>query len=115
MGVAYYTGKYKEFYSEVPKQIPDSPIFHEKGRPLEVFVGLHLPKPGSPANCYPVGDVDNYAKSVLDAIKKNGTYWHDDAQETNLHVWKTYTTGPTGFAVTILPSPIDKSTILPSL
>lgn len=103
MGTAYYTGPYKKFYEEVPKAIPESPIKFEKGQAVEVFLGLHLPRPQKPANPYPKGDVDNYAKSVLDAITKNGTYWHDDSQVVHLHVWKTYTTGQTGFAVTINP------------
>lgn len=90
VGFAYYAGKYKTFLAEAPKAIPESPTFFEKGTPLVVNVLVVLPSPKKPANVYPVGDVDNYAKSVLDAVTKNGTYWHDDAQITTLVIEKRY-------------------------
>jgi Holliday junction resolvase RusA-like endonuclease len=91
VGFAYYAGKYKTFLAEAPKAIPESPIFYVKGTPLIVNVTVVLPRPMKPANEYPVGDVDNYAKSVLDAVTKNGSYWHDDVQITTLVIEKRYT------------------------
>lgn len=92
MGVAYYAGKYKDFVTEAPKQIPPSDVYFDKGTAVDVDVIFFLPRPQKPANDYPVGDIDNYVKSILDAITKNGTYWHDDAQVVNLTATKYYTT-----------------------
>ncbi len=92
IGYAYYTGRYKVFVTEAPKQIPPSTDYFEKGTPVTVDVKFYLPQPKSPANPYPVGDVDNYCKSILDAITKNGTYWKDDAQVERLTATKLYTT-----------------------
>lgn len=97
VGFAYYTGKYKNFLAEAPKAIPESPIFFGKGTPVHVDVVFALPKPQKPANPYPVGDIDNYLKSILDAITKNGTYWHDDTQVESITARKVYTQEPDGY------------------
>ncbi len=93
VGFAYYAGKYKDFLTQAPKAIPESPIFFEKGTPVAVEVTFACSKPKKPANPYPVGDIDNYLKSILDAITKNGTYWHDDAQVDIIRANKVYTEG----------------------
>lgn len=90
MGVAYYIGKYKNFLVDAPKAIPKSPHFFEKGSPVEVNIAFLMRSPKKPANSYPVGDIDNYIKSILDAITKNGTYWHDDSQVIALTATKQY-------------------------
>ena len=90
MGVAYYTGNYKVFMADAPIAIPESSHFFAKGSPVEVNIAFFMRSPKKPANSYPVGDIDNYVKSVLDAITKNGTYWHDDAQVISLHATKQY-------------------------
>lgn len=93
VGYAYYAGKYKTFLAEAPEAIPESHVLFVKGEPVSVDVRFFLPKPANPANHYPVGDIDNYLKSILDAITKNGTYWHDDVQVTHLTAYKAYTAG----------------------
>ena len=93
LGTAYYTGKYKQYVDEAPKAIPESPIYFEKGTPVYVELTFFLAKPKKPANSYPVGDIDNYQKSILDAITKNGTYWHDDAQVVHVQAFKVYIEG----------------------
>ncbi len=90
MGVAYYTGKYKNFSVDAPKAIPKSKHFFAKGLPLKVHVEFFMRRPAKPANPYPVGDIDNYCKSILDAITKNGSYWHDDSQVVELTATKEY-------------------------
>ena len=90
MGVAYYIGKYKVFSVEAPLKIPKSSHYFEKGSPVEVEIAFFMRSPKKPANSYPVGDIDNYIKSILDAITKNGTYWHDDAQVIKLTATKQY-------------------------
>lgn len=91
VGFAYYAGKYKTFLAEAPKAIPESPLFFEKGTPLHADIVFFVSKPNQPANPYPVGDIDNYLKSILDAITKNGTYWHDDVQVESVSATKRYT------------------------
>ena len=103
MGVAYYTGTYKNYVTDVPKLIPDSPIYYDKPVALRVTVWFLIKRPMKPANLYPKADVDNYAKSILDAITKNGTYWHDDVQVTELILRKQYTRGTPRTVVLIQP------------
>lgn len=90
VGFAYYAGKYKTFLTEAPTAIPESPLFFDKGTPVHVDVTFYCTKPKKPTNLYPVGDIDNYLKSILDAITKNGTYWHDDVQIVSLKASKVY-------------------------
>lgn len=93
VGYAYYAGKYAKYLKETPEAIPESTHFFDKGTPVSVVINFYLPRPTKPANPYPVGDIDNYAKSILDAITKNGTYWHDDTQVSLLSMVKLYTQG----------------------
>ncbi len=90
MGVAYYTGKYKNFSVDAPAAIPESSHYFEKGSPVEVNIAFFMRSPKSPANSYTVGDIDNNCKSILYAITKNGTYWHDDSQVISLTATKQY-------------------------
>lgn len=102
IGYAYYVGKYKDFLVSAPKDIPtNTGPFAPKGTPLKVDVQFYLSRPQKPANPYPVGDVDNYCKSILDAITKNGTYWKDDAQVVHLTAAKLYTVDEPATQVTI--------------
>lgn len=88
---AYYAGKYKTYLDEAPTAIPESPITFEKAESLHVKVTFYCKQPLKPANPYPKADLDNYIKAILDAIGKNGTYWHDDVQVVSLRAYKTYT------------------------
>lgn len=47
-------------------------------------------KPKSPANVYPIGDVDNLLKGPLDALTKVGMFWFDDTQVIHLTGSKRY-------------------------
>lgn len=62
--------------------------------PLIVELYLWLEKPRSVKRYFPTarGDVDNYAKGVLDAM--NGIIWHDDAQIVTLIAHKQYSRQP---------------------
>ena len=56
--------------------------------PLSVSVYCCVAKPKTTERDYPRGDVDNYAKAVLDSL--NGVLWDDDDQIVSLLVYKEY-------------------------
>lgn len=70
--------------------------------PISVVVAAWLPMPKSftkaerqaamAGKIAPAGDVDNYAKSALDAL--NGIVWLDDRQITQLTATKRYSSAP---------------------
>lgn len=58
--------------------------------PLHVTISVECVKPKSSKRkqAYPLGDVDNYAKGVLDSL--NELAYDDDDQVVALHVYKSY-------------------------
>lgn len=58
--------------------------------PLEVELTLTVEKPKTTKLPHPRGDVDNYSKSVLDAITADGRFWHDDTQVRTLCATKRW-------------------------
>ena len=70
--------------------------------PISVIVAAWLPMPKSftkaeraaamAGKIVPAGDVDNYAKSALDAL--NGIVWLDDRQVAQLTAVKRYSSAP---------------------
>lgn len=63
---------------------PPSPL---RG-PLAVAMTFYLPRPKRSKRDIPRGDVDNYAKAVMDAC--NGILWDDDEQIVRLETSKEY-------------------------
>ena len=57
--------------------------------PCRVFLEFVRKSPKKPANDFPMGDVDNYAKAVLDSIQ-GLAFFEDDKQVTDLRVMKRY-------------------------
>lgn len=55
---------------------------------LKVELGFCYKTPKRPTTDIPVGDVDNLAKSILDAL--HGVAFTDDRQVVELHVKKQY-------------------------
>jgi Holliday junction resolvase RusA-like endonuclease len=87
----YYGKTYKLFRSQMrawlEKHWTPRPFEIERG-PLVVTVFALVPKPKTTKRSWPKGDVDNYAKAVLDAL--NGWVWEDDDQILTLHVYKQW-------------------------
>ena len=55
---------------------------------LECEIWFIFKKPKRPVNRYPRGDIDNYAKAILDSL--NGIMYKDDSQICTLKVTKRY-------------------------
>lgn len=83
----YYSKTYKDWMKEADRTVPEAkaPMYG----PLRVDVELVCKRPQKLTRAMPVGDVDNYAKAVLDALTKKG-YWPDDDEITELLVEKRY-------------------------
>lgn len=75
---------------------------HPLAQPISVVVGAWLPMPKSftkaeriaaiAGKITPIGDIDNFAKSALDAC--NGIVWTDDRLISQLTVTKRYSSAP---------------------
>ena len=90
----YYPKRYDSFRKQAwaalgemsrPKGCPLS-------EPLEVEVTFYCRTPKNPSNPYPIGDIDNYLKGVLDVL--NEWVWHDDVQIVSIKAKKLYSDNP---------------------
>ena len=104
---SYFTGTYKSFRSRAAEAVAN--VLGHGFKPLDgslrVDIECYVERPKSPTKTYPRGDVDNYAKAVLDSL--NGKLWIDDSQITELYVTKTYCSpGDPGY-FTVGVSPIE--------
>lgn len=85
----YYLPTYRSFKRTMSELIAkDRDQFTMAEGPLSVVVWCAVEKPKTTKRKYPTGDVDNYAKAVLDSL--NGVLWDDDDQITELTVRKCY-------------------------
>lgn len=88
-GETYYPKGYEAWRQAAGPHIPRIPA------PLNGAVGVVvesvLPPFKTVTRDYPGGDVDNYAKSVLDIVTKTGGVWNDDAQVVVLSSSKRFT------------------------
>lgn len=71
---------------------------------LSVYFCFKMPKrlKGKPEPHIVVPDLDNLVKTVKDAL--NGLAYWDDAQVTDIHAFKRYTTGKPRTEITIEPA-----------
>lgn len=91
----YYGKNYTKFRKlaefEIPKVL-DKHVTYEGSVPLMVQVVSYAERPKDPTKEWPRGDVDNYAKAVLDAC--NGKVWEDDDQIVFLSTSKLWAPEP---------------------
>jgi len=86
----YYPKKYKDWLAAATEQLKGQGPTMEG--PLAVTITVLCVRPKNPANPYPVGDVDNYAKAALDALQHAGIL-PDDKHVVGLQVFKAYAVG----------------------
>lgn len=91
-GKVYYPKTYSSWKGAASRQVPGSVanagIFKPLLSALVVTLILRVTRPKSTKLQFPKPDVDNYAKSVLDAC--NGIAWEDDSQIVKLTVEKEW-------------------------
>lgn len=86
----YYLPTYRKFKAAMQELIAKSRDAYTKHEgPLEVSILCSVPKPKTTKREFPNGDVDNYAKAVLDSL--NGVLWNDDDDVVSLNASKRYT------------------------
>ena len=88
---AYYPAKYskwKEFFSAELRRVVEAERIVKSSGPIEVRLVLSATRPRTSKLDFPRPDVDNYAKSVLDASNK--ILWDDDSQIIHLHITKLW-------------------------
>jgi len=92
-GHAYFTGPYKEFRKSMVNLAGAVLGEHKPFQgPLSVTIELYVTKPKTTKLSAPRGDIDNYAKACLDSFNK--LIWDDDKQIEELHITKSWTSGP---------------------
>jgi len=100
---SFYSPKeYQEWQKEAAQALKSVPAFPLDG-PCEVSIICEAAKPKTTKLPHPKWDVDNAAKSVLDAITKDGRFWADDSQVALLKVTKRWTEGEPGISVQLAP------------
>ena len=58
--------------------------------PVVILIEIVCTKPKTGKLKHPRGDVDNYAKSVMDVLTKSNRFWKDDVQVVSLYAFKRY-------------------------
>jgi len=91
-GRIYYPRTYNKFKREVATVLPgclfDAGLHRKLEGPLLVKVAVLVQRPKQTKLSYPMPDIDNYCKSVLDAL--NGYAWTDDTQVVELEATKSW-------------------------
>lgn len=88
---SYYPKRTKDWKVAALKLLPSSPFVFDSL--LKVVLVFNCTKPKTGKLLTPRGDVDNYAKGMLDAITQKG-WWTDDTLVQELHVTKLYQSPP---------------------
>jgi Holliday junction resolvase RusA-like endonuclease len=89
---AYYPAKYSKWkasFSSVLRRVVEEEGIEKFTGPIEVRIVVSATRPKTSKLSHPRPDVDNYAKSVLDASNK--ILWDDDSQITHLFISKLWT------------------------
>lgn len=85
----YYPKKYANFRKEFEAMIEAADLPKPSVLPVPVYLEFVCKSPAKPANPYPMGDTDNYIKSVLDSMQGRAIF-EDDKQVTLVTGFKRY-------------------------
>jgi Holliday junction resolvase RusA-like endonuclease len=85
----YYPKKYNTFRAEFAKLIEATDLPTPRTTPCAVYLEFVCPSPKKPANPFPMGDTDNYIKSVLDSAQGKA-FFADDKQVVKVTGFKRY-------------------------
>lgn len=101
---AYMPKAYKDHTDLLVKQLQQIACEPREG-PVSVDLTVWATKPKTSKLAFPKPDIDNYEKTILDAITKAGNLWIDDTQVVQLNSLKLWapTDGHAGYSVAIKP------------
>lgn len=85
---AYYPASYKKWRADFLKALGGHPLLHNT-LPVTVDVAFLVTRPKTTKLLTPKGDIDNYVKSVLDALTDAGA-WDDDKIVETLYATKRF-------------------------
>lgn len=93
-GFAYYGKTYEKFRREAKAALSamKKPRGCPLSGPLKVNITFFCRSPKKASNIWPVGDIDNHIKSILDSL--NGWAWEDDVQIMWIEARKCYSDNP---------------------
>jgi len=86
----YYPKRTKQWMYDAAAAMASLDAYFPVSAPMFVLCVAVCHKPKNPANDFPVGDVDNFAKGILDAVTKEQIIWQDDKQVVVLIAGKRY-------------------------
>lgn len=89
-GITFYPADYKRFERELDAALRASIAHGPDDGTFAVLIEAVCPPLKTVVREAPVGDVDNFAKPVLDRITKLGLIWHDDRQVMSLVTTKRF-------------------------
>ncbi len=85
----YYPKKYNVFRKEFADLLEETDLPEPRTLPCSVYLEFVCPRPAKPTNPFPIGDIDNYIKSVLDSTQGKG-WFTDDKQVVSIQGFKRY-------------------------
>lgn len=101
---AYMPKNYKDHTAELVEQLQRISTEKFEG-PLSVDLCVFVTKARTSKLLFPKPDIDNYEKTILDAITKAENIWHDDTQVVQLNSLKLFAAEENipGYSVSIKP------------
>jgi Holliday junction resolvase RusA-like endonuclease len=85
----YYPPRYQKWRAEFERTIEATDLPPCTPSPVEVWIEFVCVRPAKPANRYPIGDIDNYIKSVLDGTQGKA-FFTDDKQVESIRATKRF-------------------------
>lgn len=94
--MAYTDKPYREWLDKTAAAVASQsvPAEWDKSGPIDMEVRFRILKPKTSKLLYPKPDIDNYEKSIMDAMTQAGHVWDDDCQVVDLRSSKRFVTNP---------------------